>query len=149
MKKLAISLLVLVLAALFAPPVQGAPRCITFTNFCDRVEFDTASNDEVAGVVLWGSWDWECSGSGTSVIGSGGQRLVVATRPVDAGSGYVFAYSTALYFRKSSHLFDLAATSGLSSGVLWLQISQGWTQTNGSCGFLRGENRKPRMLTAR
>lgn len=144
MKKLAICCLVLALAAIFVPTSQASPRCITFTNFCDQIQYDTTVVGGVTGTVFYGDWDWFCTpGSSTSIIGNGGSKLKVATRPVYYT--YTFAYTAGFTFRKSDHLFDLMATTGLAGGALYFQYNQPWTQAGGTCGFAKPSNGKPRL----
>jgi len=148
MKKLAICCLVMALAALFVPVSQAAPRCITFTNFCDRIEFDTTNVGGVEGTVFFGSWDWECASDPTSsIIGNGGTKFKVGTRPIYVGTDYAFAYSAGFTFKKAGLLFDLYGTNGPSAFAF--QLAQPWTQASGSCGFARTHSNGKARLTAR
>jgi hypothetical protein len=154
MKKLAICCLVLAVAAIFVPVSQAAPRCITFTNFCDQIQYDTAAVGGINGTILWGNWDWLCNfEASANVAGNGGAKLKLGTRPYSAVYAYLSPYSFGFAFAKSSHLFGLQGNNGglNGGGAFVVQDNQPWTQATGSCGFTlktHKNNGKPR-LTAR
>jgi len=141
MKKLVVlTILTLALVASGVTPAAAAPRCITLTNFCDRIETDNDASGNVFGV-----WDWTCDGVNlSSIIGrSPGPDLTMNTRPVAGGAP--FNYSTNFAFHKASGLFDLYGTDG--SVIFPFQTNQPYSMTNGACGFAGTRvSSKPRLL---
>lgn len=134
MKKLAICCLVLALAAIFVPASQAAPRCITFQDYCDQIQFDTSNIGGVTGTALWGDWQWVCSADTTLISGKGGPKLTAATQPVYA-SGVPFGLNAAFVLRKSDHLMDVYFSGGLAGGIVFGVTNEPWFQAAGSCGF--------------
>jgi hypothetical protein len=139
MKKLAV-LAVLAMAVVASGVTPASATCLTFTNFCDRIQLhvDGAKN-------AYGIWDWTCNGVDlTSIIGRvPGPDLSMGTRPVYAG--FPFQYSTNFVFHKDSQLFDLYGTEG--TVIFAFQLDQPWTITPGKCGFAGSRiSNKPPML---
>jgi len=139
MKKLAVFAL-LTLALVTSGVTSASATCITFTNFCDRIQLHVDGSKNAYGV-----WDWTCDGvTLTSIIGRvPGPDLSMGTRPVAGGAP--FNYSANFVFHKSSQLFDLWGTEG--TVIFAFQLDQPWTITPGKCGF--GGSRisnKPPML---
>jgi hypothetical protein len=129
MKKLVVlAVLTMALVAIGVTPAAAAPKCITLTNFCDRIEFNSDSSGNTYGV-----WDWVCDGINlTSIIGrSPGRDITMNTRPVYAG--FPFQYSADFAFHKASGLFDLYGTDG--TVIFPFQTNQPYSITNASCGF--------------
>lgn len=144
MKKFAISLLALVVAAMFVQASQASEHCITFTNFCDKIDYYNYNVKGIAGNVVVGLWDWQCDGTGTPVTGTYGPKITFDTQPVSGGvpEGDNFHFA----FQKSTGLFDLYVSHG-GITILPVQTNEGWSQTSGACSPLNSRGEKPRAVS--
>lgn len=150
MKKFALCLMVLALAVAIVPQSQAATRCIHFTNFCDSIQVQTASEPSYpGGKINWGGWDWLCTGNWTdaNMIGNSAPKSLMATRPNSAVYSYLSPYTFGFGFVASGHLFNLLATDSVS--VLTFQTSQPWTLTNGACRSDAINRSLPRLSSSR
>jgi len=115
-------------------------RCMHFTNFCDTIEF------AVSGDLLYGDWDWLCTGDYASnmLIGNLGAGPEMTGRP-GYGDTQPYPYSTEFSF-KPGKVFDLYLTQGVPSGVMVGRKNQPYTITAGSCSAGGVDKSKPRMM---
>ena len=137
MKKFAICLAALLVAAMFVPGAQAAAtKCYHLTNFCDGVQ---ATNITVGGIQaheVVGLWDWLCIGGGTGTLMSGGPNKfgTAPVYPYVFGSD-IYGFSANFTFKPPAHAFDLYATfDGLTT--FGFQTNQPFTTTNGPCNPL-------------
>jgi len=138
MKKFAICLLALAVAALFVPAAQAAPsptKCYHLTNFCDGVQPTTINVGGIQGKEVALLWDFVCIGAGTGTLGSGGVNAFGSQPIYPFVGGTSFGFAANFKFKPAGHLFDLYGTfDGLTASVF--QTNQPWTQTNGPCNPL-------------
>ena len=134
MKKFALCCLVLALAVMVVPQSQAATYCITLTSFCDQIQLTSQSVGGVQKTILYGAWDWECTGDLTDASIAGdppGATTYLGTRPIYVGTDYAFAYTAEWSLKKSGFLFDLYGVT--ASSAIPFQLGQGWVLNNGAC----------------
>jgi hypothetical protein len=124
------------MAALLAPKSEAGRKCLSLTDFCDRVQIVTTIVGGEQGVELVGLWDWTCDGlTPVPMAGSGGAKLRFAG---SMPNGPTINWSA----NKSTGLTDVYETSdGRSESPLAVGI--GFVLKNGSCGFSRPRTGKP------
>jgi len=121
---------------IFAGAPANATTCITFTNFCDQIQFENA-----AGANLVGLWDTFCDGQLNSVLGRDtGSTFSAGTEPPTGGLSALFVFSN------SSDTFDLDVTDG--SSLIPVQDDSPWTSAPGPCAFAVGAEPGKRPSTS-
>ncbi|MBI3474695.1 MAG: hypothetical protein HY010_03110 [Acidobacteria bacterium] len=136
MKKFAICLAVLAVAALMVPGAQAAgPKCYHFTNFCDVIQATQVHVGGIQGNEVVGLWDAFCIGAGSGTLISGGPGKVGTQIVYPYVGGFAYGIQANFTFKNSTHLFDLYGTfDGLTTGAF--QTNQPFTTTNGACNPL-------------
>jgi hypothetical protein len=136
MKKFAICLAALLVAAMFVPGAQATTKCYHLTNFCDGLQVTTT---HVAGIQVnevSALWDWLClgAGTGTLVAGSPNKFGTAPLYPYSFGSD-IYGFAANFSFKPAAHAFDLYATfDGLTTFAF--QTNQPFTTTTGACNPL-------------
>ena len=139
MKKYTLLSLLAVGLLIFAGATPASAACFTFPDFCDQIEVSQSGN------LLFGLWDWECTGNLTSIIGANTTKFSLVTRPTFS-DGSSDPRTLQFVFNKAADTFDLYQTD---DGVTLTQIqfNEPYTKSPGSCGFvLSGPTKKPSML---
>lgn len=115
-------------------------RCMHFAKFCETIEFT------VSGKLLYGDWDWQCTGDYVSnlVIGNLGVGPEMPGRP-GYGDTEPNPYSIEFSF-KPGKVFDLYLTQGVPYGVMLGRKDQPYTIAPGSCSAGDVNKSKPRMM---
>lgn len=138
MKKFAICLAALLVAAMFVPAASAVPtKCYHLTNFCDGVQ---ATQIHVGGIQaneVVGQWDWLCFGIGTGTPTVGGPNKFGTALMYPLGSlyGYGVGIAANFTFKPPIHQFDLYGTFDGATTVA-LQTAQPFTTTSGPCNPL-------------
>jgi len=139
MKKYTLLSLLAVGVLLFAGATPASAACFTFPDFCDQIEVSQSGN------LLFGLWDWECTGNLTSIIGANTTKFSLVTRPTFS-DGSSFSHTEQFVFNKATDTVDFYITD---DGVTLTQTAFGvpYTKSAGSCGFVTSgpDNPKPSM----
>ena len=136
MKKFAICVLAVVVAAMFVPGAQAATKCYHLTNFCDGVQ---ASQSHVGGIQVnevVGQWDWVCQGAGVGSFFAGGVNKfgTAPYYPMTSG-GTFYGFAANFTFKPSVAAFDLYGTFDGATAFAF-QTNQPFTTTAGACNPL-------------
>jgi len=140
MKKYTLLSLLAVGLLIFAGATPASAACLTLTNFCDVIEVNQS------GDLLYGLWDWECTGNLTSIIGPNTPKFSLVTRPTFS-DGSSDPRTLQFVFNKSTDTFDLYQTDdGVT--ITQIQFNEPYTKSLGSCfnENLGPGNLKPSML---
>lgn len=139
MKKLAICCLALAVCAVFVPTSHAASKCIALSDFCDRVSVNITNVGGQQGTELVGLWDWTCDGVTLApMAGGAGTKLKFAG--FLAGIGLTENWTA----NKGNHITDIYLTAdGVNESPL--VTGEGFSLTNGSCGFATPNNGKPSL----
>ena len=135
MKKFAICLAALLVAAMFVPGAQAATKCYHLTNFCDGLQATQIHVGGIQGNEVVGLWDWLCLGAGTGTLMSGSPNKF-GTQPLypyAGGNGYGF--NANFTFKPPLAAFDLYATFD-GTTTFAFQTNQPFTTTAGACNPL-------------
>jgi hypothetical protein len=135
MKKFAICLAILVMAAMFVPGAQAQTKCYHFTNFCDGFQITQSTVGGNQGKEWVGQWDWLCLANGTGSFMAGSVNKI-GTMPNYPMGGFGATYGFAANFTfKGAFGFDLYGTFD-GATTFAFQTSQPFTKTNGACSPL-------------
>jgi hypothetical protein len=136
MKKFAICVAVLAVAALMVPGASAATKCYHLTNFCDGVQATQIAVGGVQKQEVVGLWDWLCIGGGTGTLMVGGPNKF-GSQPVYPylGGSAIYGFAANFTFVPSAGAFDLYGTFD-GSTTLAFQTSQPFTVTKGACNPL-------------
>ena len=134
MKKFAICVAILAVAALMVPGASASTKCYHLTNFCDGVQATQTAVGGIQGQEVTLLWDWLCLGAGTGTLGSGGPNKF-GSQPVYPYIGGSAIYGFAANFTFKGPVFDLYGTFD-GATALAFQTAQPYTKTNGACSPL-------------
>jgi len=135
MKKFAICVAILAVAALMVPGASASTKCYHLTNFCDGVQATQTAVGGAQGQEVTLLWDWLCLGAGTGTLGAGGPNKF-GSQPVYPYIGGSAIYGFAANFTfKGVNGFDLYGTFDGLTPVAF-QTAQPFTKTNGACSPL-------------
>ena len=145
MKKFAICLAVLVMAAMFVPGAQATTKCYHLTNFCDGLQATQIHVGGIQGNEVVGEWDWLCIGGGAGTLMSGGPNKFGTAPGYPYPSGTQYGFAANFTFKPPVASFDLYGTfDGATTNAF--QVGQPFTTTAGACSPLGP--RKPGMKSA-
>jgi len=137
MKKFAICVMVLMVAAAFVPNAQAAaPKtyCYVLTNFCDGIQMTQIHVGGIQGTESVGLWDWLCLKAGTGSLMAGGVDKF-GTQPLYPYSGGTGSGFSANFTFNKVKGFDLYGTfDGATANAF--QTSQPYTKQAGACNPL-------------